>query len=127
MNKRILIIDDDQHVLDALEFLFSEEGYLVEAINAAAMVIPTVLKFQPDIILMDIRLDDGDGRLICDELKNSPITQHLPVILLTALSYQEISEFDCLADAIIGKPYDMQKLLYTVARLSDRSTDLFKY
>ncbi|RZK19320.1 MAG: response regulator [Pedobacter sp.] len=127
MNKRILIIDDDQHMLCALEFLFTEEGYLVEAINAAAMVIPTVLKFQPEIILMDIRLGDGDGRLICDELKNSPITKHLPVILLTALSYREISEFDCLADAIIGKPYDIKYLLNTVSQLSDRTTDLLKY
>ncbi|RYE59537.1 MAG: response regulator [Sphingobacteriales bacterium] len=121
MNNKILIIDDDLQILSLLEMNFIENGFTTMAISAAALVMPSILAFSPKVILMDIRLDDGDGRLICDELKADSRTQHIPIILLTGLSYTQISELECLADAIIGKPFDIQHLLQTVQQISNRA------
>ena len=117
MNNKILIIEDDRPMLDSLELLFLQEGYQVMAIESAALIATSMSTFKPDILLMDIRLKDGDGRLICDDIKNNLLTRDLPIILLTALSYQEISEFESLADAVIGKPYQVQTLIRTANQL----------
>lgn len=117
MNNKILIIEDDRQTLDSLELLFMQEGYQVMAIESAALIAPSMSTFKPEIILMDIRLQDGDGRLICDGIKNNLLTKDLPIILLTALSYQEISEFESLADAVVGKPYQVQNLIQLANQL----------
>lgn len=117
MNNKILIIEDDRQTLDSLELLFMQEGYQVMAIESAALIAPSMSTFKPEILLMDIRLQDGDGRLICDGIKNNLLTKDLPIILLTALSYQEISEFESLADAVVGKPYQVQNLIQLANQL----------
>ena len=117
MNNKILIIEDDRQTHDSLELLSMQEGYQVMAIESAALIAPSMSTFKPEILLMDIRLQDGDGRLICDGYKNNLLTKDLPIILLTALSYQEISEFESLADAVVGKPYQVQNLIQLANQL----------
>ncbi|MCX2475306.1 response regulator [Pedobacter sp. MC2016-05] len=111
MDKRILIIDDDAQMLSSLEMLFLAEAYQGKSIDTECLIKGALESFKPTIILMDIRLDGADGRLICDEIKQDVTTKHIPVILITALSFHEISEMDCLADAIIGKPVTTERLL----------------
>jgi len=117
MNNKVLIIEDDRQMLGSLELLFLDEGYNVMAIDNAGLVASSLREFKPDIMLMDIRLDDRDGRLICDEIKNDVLTKDLPIILLTGMSYQEISEIESLADAVIGKPYNIDTLIKTADQL----------
>ena len=116
MNK-ILIIDDHLQLLDFLKILFSLEGYKVLAIHKVADVEHQLQQFRPDLMLMDIQLGDGDGRIICDRIKKKQLVNSFPIILITALSYQEISKIDTLADAVIGKPWDITTLLQTARQL----------
>jgi len=83
----------------------------------ADAVYKAIESFTPDLIVLDIRLSDGDGRKICDEIKIRPATMNVPVILLTALSHAEISKLECAADAIFGKSFNSDNLLLTVADL----------
>jgi len=117
MNKKILVVDDDLFSLGSLELFLSDEGYIVRLVDKSSMVKESIVAFNPDLIIMDICLDDADGREICDNIKNSWLTSQIPIILLTALSHEKISEFDCLADAIIGKPCNYSMLLKTIADL----------
>jgi len=117
MQKRILVIDDDEMMLASLELFLTDENYLIETIDSSEMIDPALAKFAPELIIMDIKLDRADGRVICDELKANSITSHIPIILLTGLSYEEIAEIDCQADAIIGKPYESSSLLFTIKQL----------
>ncbi len=117
MNK-ILIIDDDLQMLDFLKILFSLEGYKVLAIHKVADFEHHIEQFRPDLMLMDIQLGDGDGRIICDRIKKKKLVNSFPIILITALSYHEISEIDTLADAVIGKPCDINILLQTAKQLT---------
>ncbi|MGM9478009.1 response regulator [Pedobacter sp. GSP4] len=117
MKKKILVVDDDLLLLISLELLLSDEGYSVKLVNKSSLIKESIITFSPDLIIMDIWLDEADGREICDEIKKSPLTSQIPIILLTALSHQKISEFDCQADAIIGKPCNHNILLQTTSDL----------
>ncbi|MCX2430765.1 MULTISPECIES: response regulator [unclassified Pedobacter] len=114
---KILVIDDDQSVLDSLELLLESEGYHVKSINSPTLIADSLMDFTPNLILMDIRLGNEDGRLLCNEMKQNSFTEHIPIILVTGLSFNEISKIDCMADAILGKPYHMQNLLLTINTL----------
>lgn len=118
MNKKILVVDDDLFLLGSLELLLSDEGYTVRLVDKSSLIKESIVAFNPDLIIMDICLDDADGRQICDKIKNSWLTAQVPIILLTALSHKKISEFDCLADAILGKPCNYNMLLKTIADLT---------
>jgi len=111
------VIDDDLHLLELLKILFLVEGYKVFTVHKAVDVERHIEQFKPDLILMDIQLGDGDGRIICDRIKQKQLVNSFPIILITALSYHEISEIDTLADAVIGKPCDITILLQTAKEL----------
>ena len=117
MNKKILVVDDDLFLLGSLELLLSDEGYIVSLVDKSSLIKDSIVAFNPDLIIMDICLDDADGREICDKIKNSWLTAQIPIILMTALSHKKISELDCLADAIIGKPCNYDTLLKTISDL----------
>ena len=92
----------------------SDEHFHTRTVAKAELVEPEVADFSPDLILMDIRLDTADGRIICDKMKSQAGTSHIPIILLTGLSYDEIAILDCQADAVIGKPYSNASLLHII-------------
>ncbi|WP_316832072.1 PleD family two-component system response regulator [Pedobacter aquatilis] len=117
MQKKILVVDDDKLLLNALEQYLSEAKFEVRALSEPSEINNAIIELKPDLIILDIRLGEEDGRLICDDLKKSKSTAHIPVILLTGLIYDDIAEIDCEADAIIGKPYEWGSLLSTIKQL----------
>lgn len=114
---KILVIDDDVELLEALEDFLCTEGFEVRSSPNHQSIDKLNEDFHPDLIILDIALGDGDGRTICDELKNRDATAHIPILLLTGLSYQDISEIECLADGIIGKPFESSHLLLNIKEL----------
>ncbi|GGI24481.1 response regulator [Pedobacter mendelii] len=119
MKNKILVIDDDHLTLEILEIILNDEGYDVKSVDLTEMIFPSIEIFKPDLIIMDIKLDKADGRILCDEIKRSNETQHIPIILLTALEYSIIGEIACDAEAIMGKPYDSKNMLLTIKNLLD--------
>lgn len=117
MQKRILVIDDDELMLGALDSFLRFEKFDTETVARAELIYQAVASFNPDLIIMDIKLGNADGRLICDDLKDNLTSSNIPIILLTGLSYWEIALIDCKADAIIGKPYESSSLLNTIDQL----------
>ena len=117
MQKRIMVIDDDEMMLESLGLFLTDENYLIKTVDNSEMIDPALAKFNPELIIMDIRLDGADGRIICDGLKANSTTSHIPIILLTGMSYDEIALIDCEADAIMGKPYESTWLLSTIKQL----------
>ena len=114
MGTKILVVDDDGLLLRALDGFLRHAHFLTRTVAKAELVETEVADFRPDLILMDIRLDTADGRIICDNLKSRAGTSHIPIILLTGLSYDEIAFLDSRADAVIGKPYSNDSLLNVI-------------
>jgi CheY-like chemotaxis protein len=114
---RILVIEDDPSNADVIQQILESEDFEVESIDGPEIIDESIDSFSPDLILMDILLPTGDGRLICNSIKENPDTKQIPVMLITAMLESEIPRIPCLPDAIMLKPFDYQKLTRTVKKL----------
>jgi len=114
MKNKILIIDGDLGILDALERVLASEGFVPRCIDRPDFIYEQIDNFTPDLIIMEIVHASVDGRVLCNEIKAKSGYRKIPIILLTSLTHQEIAKLDCYADAILGKPYSLNKLLIVV-------------
>jgi len=114
---KILVIEDDPGNADVIQQILESEDFEVESIDGPEIIDESIDSFSPDLILMDILLPTGDGRLICNSIKENPDTKQIPVMLITAMLESEIPRIPCLPDAIMLKPFDYQKLTRTVKKL----------
>ncbi|WP_316739218.1 response regulator [Pedobacter aquatilis] len=115
--KKILVVDDDRLFLSQMEHQLTEEKFHVKCIEKLGDIDTSIESFRPDLIILDILLDDGDGRLVCNDLKNHSATSHIPIVVITGLSFEKISEIECEADATLGKPFSMDNLLINITQL----------
>lgn len=117
MNKKILIVDDDVDILDALQLLLQDKGYKVKVASNGKYAESLIKgnKDLPDLIVLDIMLGEKDGRIICKKLKVSSRTKHIPIILVSAHPDSKQSSFDAKASAFIAKPFESEFLLKTIA------------
>lgn len=106
--------NNDHLLLEALEAFLLAEGFIVKSSDKHLSTLSIIEDFRPDLIILDIALGESDGRMICDQLKNTESTAHIPILMLTGLSHEEISKIDCLADGIIGKPFESNLLLFNI-------------
>lgn len=111
MKKNILIVDDDDGILDALEVMLDLNGYNVETSSTGNRLKSLKKEGSPDLILLDVLLSGTDGRDLCKMVKASDETKHIPVIMLSAAPDIESSIANCFADAFMPKPFEMNELL----------------
>ena len=113
MAKTILIVDDEQDILDLLQFNLKAEGYQILAAKDGEKALELAESSQPDLIILDIMLPGKDGWEVIRELRNNEETQHLPVIFLTAKDSEidEVVGLELGADDYLVKPISIRKLL----------------
>jgi DNA-binding response OmpR family regulator len=112
MNKRILIVDDDQSILEVLSTLLEYCGYDVNTLSKGDQVFETIADFHPNLILLDVMLGEMDGRKICSNIKEK---ETIPVILISA-SHQlsSIVKKPGGPDDFLAKPFEMDSLLQKI-------------
>lgn len=81
----ILIIDDDVAVSSLLEDLLLEEGYRVEVASSLSAARAVLKTGEPDVILLDVQLPDGNGFDFCAQLQSDARTSDVPILLLSAI------------------------------------------
>ncbi|HUS00718.1 MAG TPA: response regulator [Chitinophagaceae bacterium] len=108
--KRILIVDDNIEILDVLEVAFEGQGFEVCKISEGKKVFEAVKEFSPNIILLDVYLDDINGVTICNELKSQSETKHIPIVMFSAHTNAETVLKACTAEAFVGKPFNIHSL-----------------
>ncbi|MBC7401169.1 MAG: response regulator transcription factor [Mucilaginibacter sp.] len=116
MEKHIVIIDDDQELLDVMEYLLTEVGYRVTCINRIA-TIEELLALKPDCFILDEQMPVVNGHILCIILNSKPETKNIPVILVSA--HEEIESYAnlCEASAFLKKPFlNPADLLNVVAK-----------
>lgn len=89
INKKILIVEDDEFLLSMYSTKFELEGYEVVMASDGEMGVETAQKEKPGIILLDIMLPNMDGFDVLKKLKANSETSAIPVILLTNLSQKQ--------------------------------------
>lgn len=114
MNKRILIVEDEQNIVDILAFNLQRDGYeTIEAMDGATG-LELALERDPDLILLDLMLPRMDGFEVCRRLREAGRTT--PVIMLTAREEEtdKVLGLELGADDYITKPFSMRELLARV-------------
>jgi len=113
MPKKILVIEDDNDILDLIQYILEDEGYHVLPSNKIEP-ITAVINYQPDLVLLDDRLAEGFGHKLCANIKAHPATRGIPVILVSATRDLEMIAKDCNADTFLAKPFDLYQLVNIV-------------
>lgn len=111
--RRILIVDDDRDQADALAYSLRKQGFdVILAHTAQAGRLAAELHI-PSLIIMDIRLPDGDGLTVCQHLADDPTTCQIPVIILSGMEGPDIVRNARAAGCLffLRKPYDPNALL----------------
>ena len=107
---RVLIVDDDEHILDFLGLALEDEGYLVETASNGAEALERVATSAPDVILLDLWMPVMDGWQFLREYRAQP-GPHAAVIALTAAQYDPARHTDIDADAFLTKPFSLDTLI----------------
>lgn len=110
MAKRVLVLDDDVAVLEAIETALVYDGFEVKTLGHTYNIFNNIQGFNPDFIILDFMLYGVNGAELCRQIKANPETRHLPVIMISAY----VSNFDLLrkfgCDHFISKPFDLSEL-----------------
>jgi two-component system alkaline phosphatase synthesis response regulator PhoP len=115
---KVLIVDDEAAILHALGMYLKQEGYSTEAIAKFDHYLANMESSKlPDVVVLDILLNQEDGLKIAREIKDDPKTSHIPIILISALPNVDKLAKDVEADAFMAKPFDMKKLNATVEKV----------
>ncbi len=84
MGKQIMIVDDDKNILEFMHLALAFEGYDVRVSTTGKDLQQVQPGELPDLILLDVKLIDEDGRVICKQLKTNEQTKDVPIIMLSA-------------------------------------------
>ena len=115
--KKIIVVENDADTLDLMDFVLEDSGY--EVIRFSKTTTPEELKsHHPNLIILDHFLGDGFGGDLCLQIKNDPLTRHIPVILYSASPGLEQIAEKSRADAYIEKPFDIVDLENMVKELA---------
>ncbi len=121
MPKKILVVDDDIHVLMMVEARLKGNGFSVIAVSSGEAALQMAREQKPDLILLDVAMPPPNGYQVCQTLKSDPEYRTIPIIMLTAKS-SENDRFwgmEAGADGYLTKPYDPLELLNQIYRLLD--------
>ena len=112
----ILVVDDEQRNRRLLRQLLEAEGHRVSEAADGEAAIECVDQSPPDVILLDLSMPKMDGFEVCRRLKQSPATEHIPILLISALTEREdrLRGIEAGADDFIAKPIDRQEVLLRV-------------
>lgn len=118
--KKIIIIDDDAGILDALEIVFNRAGYAITMLNNPTAILENKFE-EPDIFLIDKQLNGMDGIELCRHLKQRIPAKNTPVLIFSASTNINRYAKEAGADDFIEKPFKSKDLLAVVERLTTTS------
>ncbi len=117
MTKRVLIVEDEEAVRELERFILEAEGYeVVEARDGLEGLTKAEFK-RPDLILLDLMMPDVSGGRMFDEMKQHPVTQGIPIVVVTGKpDAHEIFDDTIGRENVIMKPFETDGLLAVIRR-----------
>lgn len=120
-NKRILLVDDEQELLDMVASILKEEGFCnIWTAKNVKDALSVAEKVKPEIAILDVMLPDGDGFHLMDQLKQNG---EYPILFLTARGEDEdkFKGFGLGADDYVVKPFLPKELVFRIVAILRRS------
>ncbi len=120
----ILVVDDDASITELLRLILEREGYAVFTARTAEEAWPEALRQPPALIISDVQLPGMDGYAFCRQLRLNPITQAIPILMLTSKAEiaDKIAGFEAGADDYLIKPFESEEIPYRIRNLLMRAS-----
>ncbi|WP_413868029.1 response regulator transcription factor [Albidovulum sp.] len=121
LRHRVLIVEDEDNIALALDYVLTREGYDHERIANGAEALPRIRDTAPDLVLLDVMLPEVSGYEICQTVRMDPDLKDVKILMMTARgSAMERRKGLALgADGFIAKPFELKELRDAVRRLLD--------
>lgn len=121
MGKRILLVEDEANILEAIGFILSRDGWEVLGHGKGETALAEIARVAPDVLVLDVMLPGRSGLEILRDLRGAPATRSLPVLLLTAKGQaRDRDQAMALgANAFLTKPFSNDELVATVRALGN--------
>ena len=115
---RVLVADDEADCVDLLRLGLTQAGYDVVTAGNGLNALHAARLCLPDLILLDLMMDGLDGFAVCDLLRRQPSTAAIPIVIVTALDGESLSDRLRLAGAtdLLQKPFTTKQLMASVER-----------
>lgn len=120
MGKRILLIEDEANILEAIGFILSREGWDVQGHGKGETALAEIARVAPDVIVLDVMLPGRSGLDILRDLRADAATRDLPVLMLTAKGQAKDRDRAMAlgANAFLTKPFSNAELVETLDGLA---------
>jgi len=117
MGKYILVVDDDEMVLMAVNELLRQEGYEVHAVSSGTEALSRLDQTRYDLIILDIIMPEMNGFEVCRKIREIESYSETPIVFLTAKNLEEDRSegIDAGANLFLSKPISPDKLLEIIS------------
>jgi two-component system, OmpR family, response regulator ResD len=120
LSSKVLVVDDEAHIVELARLYLSREGYEVEGVGDGAQALARFSQIKPDLVVLDIMLPGVDGLTICKEIRKQ---SQVPIIMLTARDEvtDKVVGLELGADDYLTKPFHPQELVARAKALLRRA------
>lgn len=116
---RVLVVEDEDNIAIALDYLMTREGYDHDRIANGADAMARIRATHPDLVLLDVMLPEVSGYEICQGVRQDPALAHVKILMMTARgsAIERRKGLALGADGFISKPFELKELREEVRRL----------
>lgn len=117
----VLIVEDEDNIAIALEYVVKREGYGHARVADGAEALPFIRSRHPEVVLLDIMLPSVSGYEICQEIRLDPALHDVKVVMMTARgsALEKRKAMALGADGFVTKPFDLGTLRGEIRRIMD--------
>ncbi|MDP3264886.1 MAG: response regulator [Tabrizicola sp.] len=121
---RILVVEDEDNIAVALDYLMTREGYDHDRVASGADAMTRIRATHPDLVLLDVMLPEVSGYEICEGIRMDPALSDVKVLMMTARgsAIERRKGMALGADGFISKPFELKDLRAEVRRLLSPGT-----
>lgn len=117
MNKKILIIEDEKEILEALKIILESRGFIVNALSSY-LNSTVIAKFMPNLILLDLLVAGQSGENIARSIQKNNKLKEIPIIIISAqpIHLLKKSAEACRAANFLQKPFSLSDLIKVISK-----------
>jgi len=117
--KHILVVEDEDNIAIALDYLIRREGYGQTRIATGAGAVDLIRDLRPDLVLLDVMLPEVSGYEICQSVRQDPSLVGVKILMMTARgsAIERRKGLAMGADGFISKPFELKELRAEVRRI----------
>jgi two-component system, OmpR family, phosphate regulon response regulator PhoB len=117
--KHILVVEDEDNIAIALDYLITREGYAQTRIATGSGAVDLIRSLRPDLVLLDVMLPEVSGYEICQAVRQDPSLASVKILMMTARgsAIERRKGMAMGADGFISKPFELKELRAEVRRI----------